>query len=253
MSEINIPPREAEALKAVDLSLLRASINQCLQDERADTLRPLRLEDCGLYVANKLHEFRRCLDEYRVAKAASKRASTAERARRAGDGLTHAVEQMLGRLRIEEEESEFFRIFDHIYVPHEFDENISISVGFMWRPSLGDEWRRGSVTFSHRVSLRPDYAQAGAKRKKTAAQKRIDRQEELFQTWDYLKMLCLTSVREFFRAGGNGADVPEAFQIRVDPLTGSLNNFSADFWGRREGVTLGKPGGLLPGRVESKA
>ena len=43
-----------------------------------------------------------------------------------------------------------------------------------------------------------------------------------------MRDLALFSVRDFFRNGGNGADIPEAFDAITD--RGSLNNFSLKFW-----------------------
>ena len=43
-----------------------------------------------------------------------------------------------------------------------------------------------------------------------------------------MRDLALLSVRDFFRDGGNGADIPETFDATTD--RGSLNNSSLNFW-----------------------
>lgn len=239
MGEINIPPAEANALKAVDMKVLSGLIDQCLGSERHDALRSLRLDSCGLYVANKFREFSCSLDEYRNSKAPSKRDRTGESARRAGDNLKFAVQQMKDRLQVEEAEGQIFRVDDVIAAPYALDENITVRVGFQWRASVDDAWQYGSIVFSHRVHSRPDYARLEPKRKKSAGQQSRERQNELFDTWERLKGHAIFSVRDFFRGGGNGADIPKTFQVKADSYSGGLNNFSADFWRQREGTAAG--------------
>jgi hypothetical protein len=239
MSVINIPRREADALKAVDVKALSGLIDQCLRDEQVNALRTLRLGDCGPYIANKLHEFGCALNEYRNAKSASKRTRTGDGAQRAGDALKCAVEQMINRLQVEEAEGQLFRVDDVIPVPYALDEDITVRVGFQWRASVDDAWQYGCIVFSHRVHSRPYYARSEPKRKKSAAQQSRERQDELLDTWDRLKEHALFSVRDFFRAGGDGADIPKTFQVKADPYSGGLNNFSADFWRQREGTAAG--------------
>lgn len=239
MGEINIPPAEATVLKSVDMKVLSGLIDQCLVSERHDALRSLRLDGCGLYVANKAREFGCSLDEYRNSKAPSKRARTGDSARRAGDNLKYAVQQMIDRLQIEEAEGQMFRVDDQIIPPYSLDEHITVRVRFQWRGSIEGGWEYGGIDFLHSAVSRPDYTRLEPKRKKTAAQKSRERQDELYGVWEHLKGLALTSVRDFFRAGGNGADIPKTFQVKADAYGGGLNNFSADFWQRRNSSAAG--------------
>lgn len=236
MGEINIPSREADALKAVDVTALSGLVDQCLRDERIDVLRPLRLHDCGQYVDGKFREFSSALNEYRAAKSASKRERTWSHAQQCGRRLMSAIGEMLFRLQREEAEAQLFRVDDLISAPYALNENITVRVAFQWRASVEDAWQYGSIEFAHRVVFQPDYARPGPQRKKSAAQQSRDRQAALFETWEQLKRHALFSVREFFRAGGNGAHIPKTFQVKADPYTGGLNNLSADFWRQREGA-----------------
>ena len=239
MGDINIPSREADALKSVDVKALDGLVDQCLRDERIDVLRPLRLGDCGRYVDRKLREFSGALNEYSAAKSASKRERTWGHAQQCGGRLMSAIGEMLIRLQREEAEAHLFRVDDLITAPFALDENIAIRVAFQWRTSVEDAWRYGSIVFSHRVVFQPDYARPGPQRKKSAAQQSRDRQAALFETWEQLKRHALFSVRDFFRAGGNGAHIPKTFQVKADPYTSELNNLSADFWRQREGAATG--------------
>lgn len=72
----------------------------------------------------------------------------------------------------------------------------------------------------------PD-AEAQAERCHRQAQ---ERQGALYREWEHLKSLALYSVRDFFRDGGNGAEIPKIFQATPDAYMRGLNNFSAKFW-----------------------
>jgi hypothetical protein len=37
-------------------------------------------------------------------------------------------------------------------------------------------------------------------------------------------------VRDYFRDGGDGAKIPETFQVTVDSYSRDLNNYSTQFW-----------------------
>jgi len=226
MSEINLPRGVRDALKSIDADVLDRLIAQCLREERSDALRILRLENCGEYVASRLREYERTLREHGQAKAAKKRSETS----RAGDELANAVRQMKHRIEREENEEAFFRVEDQIMPPSRLSERISVRVSYRWRRTIEDEWKSGSITFSHVVDSRPDYTKPQPTRKPSAAKVEQERQDRLYREWDYLRQLGLGSVKDYFRAGGDGAAIPETFHAKADSYTRGLNNFSADFW-----------------------
>ena len=233
MGEINISREEQEVLKAIDTDALDEAIGQCLEAKRLDRLRILRLASCGPYVASKFQSFENALVEYSLAKAAKKYAETESRARRAGDDLAHAVGRMKDRLEKEQKEGQLFYIEDQITPPHRLGEHLTVRVNYRWRPSIEDQWIFDSITFSHDVDSRPDYSLPQPKRRPSARKQEQDRQEALYRTWDHLMRQALLSMRDYFREGGNGAQIPQTFQVKTDPQTRALNNFSAQFWRQR--------------------
>lgn len=229
MGEINISRGEQDALRAVDTDVLDRLIEQCLSEERPYALRILRLEGCGLYVASRLREYEKALEEHCKAKAAKKRAETEYRVRRSGSDLAHAVQQMKHRVETEEKEGQLFYVEDQIMQPYRLSERITVRVSYRWRRAIEEEWVNGSITFSHDVDSRPDYTMPLPKRKPSAVKQEQDRQDRLYREWEHLTRLGLHSVREYFRAGGNGAAIPQTFQAKVDPYSRRLDNFSAQF------------------------
>ncbi len=230
MGEINIPRAEQEALRAVEDDVLNQLIDQCLREERSSALRPLRLDNCGPYIASKVRAFEKALDTYGKAKAEKKRAETRYDALSASRDLVHAVLLMKQRMAAEEEKGQRFHVDDLIMPPHRFGERMSVRVSYRWRPSAADPWAYGDITISHNVDMRPDYTLPPPKRKPSAARQAQERQETLYHEWEHLKSLALHSVRDFFRNGGNGAEIPKVFQVKPDAHTRGLNNFSAKFW-----------------------
>jgi hypothetical protein len=230
MGEINIPRAEQEALRAVECDVLDQLVDQCLREARPSVLRPLRLESCGSYVASKLRAFEKAMDTYGKAKAEKKPAETRYDTLSAGRDLMHAVLQMKQRMATEEEEGQRFHVDDLILPPHRFDEKMSVRVSYRWRSSAADPWAYGDITISHDVDTRPDYTLPPPKRKPSAARQSQQRQETLYGEWEHLNSLALHSVREYFRNGGNGAEIPKVFQTKLDAYTRGLNNFSAKFW-----------------------
>lgn len=230
MGEINIPGDEQDALKAIDTNVLDKLIEQCLYEERPDALRILRLESCGPYVASRFREYEKALAEYGKAKAAKKRAETEYRVRRSGGDLAHAVQQMKHQVETEEKEGLLFYVDDQIMPPYRFSERVTVRVSYRWRRTTEDEWVYGSVTFSHDVDSRPDYTMPLLKRKLSAAKRVQERQGKLYRDWEHLMKLGLHSVRDYFRGGGNGAEIPQSFQAKTDPYTRGLNNYSVQFW-----------------------
>ncbi|MDH0735744.1 hypothetical protein [Achromobacter spanius] len=230
MGEINIPRSEQEALMAVECDVLNQLIDQCLREERPSALRRLRLDSCGPYITSKLRAFEKARDAYGKAKAEKKRAETRYDALSAGRDLVHAVLLMKQRIATEEEEGQRFHVDDLIMPPHHFGERISVRMSYRWRPSAADPWAYGDITIFHDVDMRPDYTLPPLKRKPSAARQAQERQETLYGEWEHLKSLALHSVRDYFRSGGNGAEIPKVFQVKPDSYTRGLNNFSAKFW-----------------------
>ncbi|WP_222837712.1 hypothetical protein [Lysobacter capsici] len=230
VGEINIPREERDALKAIQSSSLSKLVEQCLDEKRSSPLRILRLESCGPYVASQLRKYGTALAEYGAAKSTKKLAEAEARARRAGNDLTNAIEQMKHRVEVEEKEMQLFQIDDQIMPPYRFSEHLTVRVNYRWRPTIEDEWVFGSITFSHDVDPRPDYTLPKPKRKPSAGKQEQDRQDKLWNEWQHLMRLGLHSVKDYFREGRNAAAIPLTFLAKTDPYTRTLNNFSAQFW-----------------------
>lgn len=224
MAEINLPDSERAAIRAIDENVLRALIDKATQDGYADEMHRLPLSGCGPYVTSKLHYFFDALTRYRDAKSAKNRAL------RAGDDLSFAVMQMKHRLKIDEKDRETFRIDDNILSPWRFGRNLDVRVSFSWRRSGDDEWQHGSIVFNHDVRPRYVVDPSPPKRKPSAAKQAQQLQDELASIWEQLKRSALYSVRDFFRNGGDGKDIPASFQAVPDAHGGHLNNYSTIFW-----------------------
>lgn len=230
MGELNVPPRERDAIKTVDVVDLRGLVDECLRDERSDALRSLRLEDCGAYIASRLHAYTKALTDHSAAKAAKKREVTGYSARRAGSDLVAAVELMKQRVEEEEYEDQLFHVEDNVSPPILVSERLSVRVSYRWRRAPEDAWTYGNITFHHAVDLRPDYSVPPPTRKPSAAKLAEVRREQLYREWEHLKSLALYAVKEYFRKDGAGSDIPASFQAKPDPHSRHLNNFSANFW-----------------------
>lgn len=230
MGVINIPRSEQDALRSIDCESLRKLVEQCLQEERPTALRQFRLDDCGTFVSTIWHAFVRELDAYGKAKADKKRAESLRDARSAGSSLLNAVQQMQHRMLVEAEEGERFYIDDLITLPQAFRAPLSVRVNYRWRPSPAEPWVHSDISFIYDVELRPDYSRPPPARKPSAARQAQERQETLYREWEYLKDQALFCVRDYMREGGNGANIPKTFQVKIDPYTRGLNNFSAKFW-----------------------
>ncbi|WP_372176967.1 hypothetical protein ACCQ23_16180 [Xanthomonas axonopodis pv. phyllanthi] len=230
MADINIPRNVQDVLRRIDSELLRTLIDQCLRDEQPSALRELPLHDCGPFVSTKRHDFERALRAYGKAKAEKKRAETLYNAQRAGDALLNALQQMQHRMATEVEEGERFFIDDLITPPYSLGAHLSVRVSYRWRPSSVDPWTHSDITFLYDVDLRPDYTRPLAVRKRSVARQEREHRERLYQEWEHLKDQALYSVRDYFKDGGNGADIPKTFRVKPDAYTRGLNNFSARFW-----------------------
>ena len=230
MGEINIPRDQQIAIAAIDASELDRLIEQAIRDERSGDLHRLPLTRCGSYIATKLHYFDQALAKHREAKAPRKRAETGDALRRAARDLSFAVGAMKQRMETEQKEAQLFFVDYQIMPPHRFSKHLSVRVSYRWRRTVDDEWTFGSITFVHDVDLRPDYTTPAPKRKPSAAKQEQDLQNRLYQTWEHLMRGALYSVRDYFREGGDGDKIPDAFQATVDSHIRGLNNYSTQFW-----------------------
>ncbi|MFG1433019.1 hypothetical protein V5F44_10060 [Xanthobacter sp. V2C-8] len=229
MGEINISRDEQDAIKAIDARELDKLIDKAIQNEQSGDLHRLSLTCCGTYVSTKLHHFDQALARHRLAKSARKREETGDALRRAGRELSFAFSAMKQRMETEQVEAELFRVDDQIMPPYRFTKQMSVRVGYRWRRTIEDEWQWGSITFVHHHDPRPDYTPA-PKRKPSAAKQEQELQDRLYQTWEHLMRGALYSVRDYFRDGGDGATIPETFQVTVDSYSRGLNNYSTQFW-----------------------
>lgn len=230
MGEINIPRDQQIALAAIDASAVSSLIEQAIREEQSGEMLRLSLVNCGSFIATKLHRFEQALAKHRLAKAPRKRAETGDALRRAGDDLSFAVDAMKRRMETEKEEGQLFFVDDQIAPPYHFSKHLSVRVSYQWRRTVDDNWTFGSITFVHEVDLRPDYTVPAPKRKPSAAKQEQDLQNRLYQTWEYLRRGALCSVRDYFREGGDGDNIPNTFQTTVDSHTGGLNNYRTEFW-----------------------
>lgn len=230
MGELNVPHRERDAIRTVDETELRRLVDQCLHDERADALRSLRLDDCGLFVSSRYRAFEQALRGHSAAKAAKKREATGYTAHRAGGDLVAAIELMKERVETEEREDQLFHVEDNVTSPILFSERLNVRVSYRWRRAPEDEWAYGTITFHHEVDLRPDYSLPAPAGKPSSAQLAEARRDRLHREWQHLMLLGLNAVRDFFRKGGAGDAIPSSFQAKPDPHSRHLNNFSANFW-----------------------
>ncbi|HEX4196315.1 MAG TPA: hypothetical protein VHZ26_02645 [Caulobacteraceae bacterium] len=228
MGEINIPSDEQKALAAIDAKELDRLINQAIRMEQiGDLRRPL--VNCGAYIANQLHYFEQALKRHRDAKAPRKREETTNDLRRAASKLSYAVAAMTQRMETEQKDGELFFVDDKVVPPGRFSEHLSVCVNYRWRRMVDEQWMFGRITFTHDVNACPEYIQA-PKRKPSAAKQGQDRQDRLYQIWQHFMRSALYSVRDYFRNGGDGANIPETFQATVDSYSRGLNNYSTQFW-----------------------
>ncbi len=227
---INLSKSEVAALSSVDEQELSFAIDHALSTQHTTELRRMSLSNCGLYVSKELSVFEKRLGEYRSSKSAKKRERTYTDAMKAGSDLSFALSSMKQRMKRELADGELFYVDDHIFWPHSFTENMSVTVSYRWRRRVEDEWNYGRITFEHTFRARPEYATYSNRRKPSAARQKKERQEELERTWEHLKNLALYAVRDYFRGGGGGDKIPSTVQAVTDRQGFGLNNFSAQFW-----------------------
>lgn len=229
MEEIYIPQDQRAALAAIDASDLNGVIDQAILEERSGILHSVRLASCGPYVATRLEHFDRALAKHREAKAPKKRMETENTLRRAGYDLISAVEAMKQRMETEQKEEQLFHVDGQI-PPYHFSQRLTARVSYRWRKTVDDEWNHGHIVFIHDVDLTPDYRQPQPRRKPSVAKQQEDAQQKLSVTWSDLMMISLYSVRDYFREGRDGGDIPETYRATADPHSRLLNNHSARFW-----------------------
>lgn len=227
MGEINIPRSQQDALKAVDTSALDKAIDECIADESASALQRFRLASCGEYVDNHLRVFERAMNTHGEAKSAKKRAETEYDLRTAGEDLAHAVSEMKHRLEVEAEDGLRFYVEDRFTWPTYFTERLTAQVSYRWRRSISDGWEYESINFTHDACSHLSYVVPSTKSKPSAAKQKQDLQDKLKREWGYLMSLGLQAVRQYFREGRDGSEIPDTFQVRAER---GLNNYSADFW-----------------------
>lgn len=228
MGEINLDPRERQAIATIDRSDLQALIDSVIAGEHPSVLRRLPLSNCSPCLGSKLHHFELAFADHAKAKSAKKREETRYYLEKAGRDLSFGLDMLKERLAQDLTEGVLFRVDDHILWPTTFHPEMSVAVRYRWRPTVEAEWSRGHITFTHRADIRPDAPTP--RRKPSAATLARELQERLFTQWQYLMRGALYSVRDYFRVGGDGAAIPKTFTAVTD-RQGNLNNHSTRFWG----------------------
>ncbi|HEJ2342717.1 TPA: hypothetical protein ACWLUJ_006183 [Pseudomonas aeruginosa] len=230
MVEINIPREVREALKSLDTAALSKQIDEIVERGVPGYLHLLGLSGCGHVVAARLHTFEMALSEHSTSRSDKKRSETGYRVSSAARDLRDAVQHMKDRVAKEEQEGEFFQVADPLGQPFALSEKMTVSVQFQWRKTTDDDWTSGSIAFNHVVDMRPDFSQPPPSRKPSANNQAKEREARLYREWERLMTLAHLAVKEYFRKGNDGADIPESFQVRTSPHSRSLNNHSASFW-----------------------
>lgn len=232
MGMINIPCSEQDALLALDLDLIFKLVARAVETGQAGDLRPL-LANCGLYVSGGLYAFEQALAQHRQARTAKKLETTSRDAHKAAFDLRHAIWSRRDQVEADRKDAEVFFVDDDIWPPVRFSKHLSVRVSYRWRRAGESTWTHGSILFTHDYDPRLDYPLPAPARKPSAAKQAQALQRELFETWEHLKLGALCSVRDYFKAGRDGADIPETFHAPVDAYTRRINNFSTDFWSER--------------------
>lgn len=236
MSGLYISQHEVSAIKAIDACEVERRVQQSLDEGRPTALSGLNLWSSGSHIANHLHRYERDLANYAKAKAARKRSETRSRAWSSGNELVYAIRDMKRLVDEQEREIQFFRIDDLISPPYRFRDRVEVRIYYQWRTEAGSDWRSGTITFFHDVDMRPDYTRPQPTRKPSAAKLEEQRQDTLLRHWDHLRMLALQSVRQFFKAGGDGSTIPDVFEAKPSRTDRHLNNLSCDFWGKSDAI-----------------
>ncbi|CAM3121684.1 hypothetical protein EJ082_15140 [Brevundimonas diminuta] len=229
MGEINLPREQQDALAAIDDNDMNRLIDRAVEEQRSSELRQALLH-CGPAIGTQLHYFEKALDRHRTAKAARKRAETAGDLRRAGYDLLHTIQNLKKRVELERKDAELFFVEDGILHPRSLTRDLSVRVSYRWRQTIDDAWQFGTITFLHTFDPKLDHLVLQPARKLCKTRQDRELQDRLYETWVDLMRHGLYSVRDYFRAGGDGAAIPDSFQAKPDSYSRGLNNFSAKFW-----------------------
>ena len=250
MGEISLPREVQDALAALDLAEIDRLIDKTVQYETTTELNGA-LSRCGQFIGQKLLYLEKSLESHRKAKGPRKREQTKYDVCKDASDLKSSVHAMRDRMETERKNAELFYVDDGILWPRTFMPNLSVRVGYRWRNSVEDDWKHGAITFTHQVDTRPDLLLPQPRRKPSPAQQREALQETLARDWEHLMRLSLCSVRDYFEARSDGAPIPATFKAVPDSYSRGLNNFSCDFWGRREAKSAGKADGRNEARRHS--
>ncbi|MCJ2030726.1 hypothetical protein MKK50_15225 [Methylobacterium sp. J-043] len=231
MSQINLSDTEKAALSKIDDKELDRAIEQAMSERSSSALYQFRLSDCGPYVDKEYRRFGEALSKYNLAKSSRKVEETYDRLRKAAWDLDFAVGQMKHRLAEEEKDGELFYVYDDILPMYNPSKSMSVTVRYRWRKNPADSWSHGHITFHHEYEERPQYGLPTSQRKLSAAKQREQLEEKLYVEWDFLVRYALYAVRDYFREGLDGADIPEKYRVTIDSYNRTLNNYSAVFWG----------------------
>ncbi len=234
MGEINIPDDQQQVLAALDTGAVDRAIDHAISTERIGVLHDLRLGACGLYISGKLSSFERALRDHAQAKSGQKRERTGQTLQRAGGELSFAVSSMKHRLENDQKDRQLFEIEDRIPPPYSFSRHLSVLVHYRWRKNTDDLWQSGHITFKHTVVERPIYSVLLPKKKPSAAKREQELEQRCFEEWERLKSHAVYAVRDFFREGRSGEEIPDSFQLVTDH-SGQLDNYSAEFWKKETG------------------
>lgn len=232
MNIINYTPRQKEALNSINGSELDKLIDKAIREENPRLLAHLPLEECGELVAGKLRYFVADLEQCSRAKSFAKQEEARDRIKREGIRLSYAFGDAKGQMLQQEKEGDLFHVSDNIPYPSRFTKSLDVSVFYKWRRDIHDEWIYGSIHFSHEHEEAPDYTSRRS-RKKLSAKAARDLEDDLGREWEHLRNCALYSVRDYFKKGGDGNQIPETFKAKLDPYSRTLNNTCADFWDRR--------------------
>jgi hypothetical protein len=230
MNPIYISDSEKVALKAVDDQALTVLIDRAVHSEHPTGLYVLQLGNCGEYIAQQLRRFERALADFAKAKTAPKRAERRAQTLCAAANVRRAIHERRHRMDMEEREAQLFRIDHDIIPPFRLNKEIVVRVDYQWRRTVDDDWSHNRIAFSHDVNVTPDYSLSASKWRPSAANFEQRRQEELFSHWERLAKSARSSVHQYFKEGGDGAAIPDTYQVTCDAHSGSLNNFSSNFW-----------------------
>ncbi|WP_417417640.1 hypothetical protein [Hoeflea sp.] len=214
MGRIILEDREKQAIAAIDNAELDRFVDEAITYEQRGRLNNLPLHDCGEYVSGKLRSFDRALTQFWKAKSAKKREETLYAAQKVGRDLTFAVGEMKQRLEVEEREGQLFHVFDPS-MP--LTENMRVRVSYRWRSSVEDDWNSGSILFKYKIRPRsPPHTLRHPKPKLKPSARKLaeDRGNELRREWEHLEQLAHWSVRDYFRAGHDGAASPTSSRSR---------------------------------------